>query len=126
MGSWAFFHPDAGGWVVADLDTGRAAVHDAVVMVMVDEYSDASNYLGRPRVRAAVCGEGPAGDGAHRYVLPWRDVVPLVRDHPDGVTVQAVYEADGRVTLGDTADKVFRTLADVARSAAADPRIGGG
>lgn len=83
-----FFHSlQHNGWVVADLDTGKASLRNKLATIHVtDCYSDVIHLLTK---RA---GLGQDGD---RWLVDGEQLIPLLRDYADDIEVLMVYYQDG-------------------------------
>jgi hypothetical protein len=108
-GTYYWWSKQHNGWVVADLDGGKAAVHDRLV-VFLCKGNDAEDTLNEVAI----------GQEGEKWLVSEKDAIVLWRDYADGfgtLEILVVNDVDGRQVSGHTAQQVFDALGGVLRRA---------
>ena len=84
-GTYYFWSKQSNGWITADLDAGKAVLHNKLALVRVVNEIDVVDTL-------ADCGLGQDGD---RWLVDGEELIPLLRDHAKELEVLMVLYQDG-------------------------------
>ncbi len=89
-GTYFFHSRQHRGWIVADLDTGKASLHNTLATILVNlEHGRAWAVRDRLEHRAGL------GADEARWLIDGEDVIPLLRDFPEVLEVLMIYQQDG-------------------------------
>jgi hypothetical protein len=109
-GTYYFHSAQLRGWVVADLDTGKASLHDELATIRLEgELTDPKYTLDRKGVALGSCGAKYLVDGS------LMDMTALLRDHGEDIEILVYLLGNGRVLSGKAADEAFRGPAALAK-----------
>jgi hypothetical protein len=99
-GTYFFHSRQHNGWVVADLDTGKARLLNQLALVLVRE----EDAIGMDLEEALLDGAGLGQDG-QRWLVDGDDLIHFLRDYADGFEVLTVYRQDGSQDISARAEK---------------------
>lgn len=105
-GSYYFYSKQLQGWVVADLDLGKASFHDKIATLEIEPYANCESKLTRVAL----------GQNERKYLIDGDSLLLLLRDYSEEIKPLMVYYADGtELPYGKTEQAAAQVLRECRR-----------
>lgn len=113
-GTYYFYSKQHNGWIVADLDSGKASLHNRLAIIL--DHDDLEE------IDRALTKRLGLGQDGKRWLIDGEQLVPLLRKHgEDAMEVAAVYYEDGEIRPYGKREKEIAKFARKIRKEKGEP-----